>query len=184
MKKISLLIFSYSLCFLFLFSCSEPQDFNQAKDLEVIPDLSGSIVYVETTEAIINSTSPVSITQNINFDAFTSSIFSDKVISGSVKFQLENTTSKNMQVQIDFLDASDVPLDSFLVTALAAPPETTSELEVAYGPPSGRNIAIIRNTSSIQLTFVNNSDNTSVSSLSNPKLIFKSSASFKLRLLE
>jgi len=25
-----------------------------------------------------------------------------------------------MQVQIDFLDAADVPLDSFLVTALAA----------------------------------------------------------------
>ena len=110
MKKINPLIFSYSLFFLFLFSCSEPQDFNQAKDLEVIPDLSGSIVYVETTEAIINSISPVAITQNINFDAFTSSIFSDKVISGSVKFQLENTTSiwkvrtagKKLRVKLDF----------------------------------------------------------------------------------
>jgi len=48
-------IFLYSLCFLFLFSCSEPQEFKQRKDLEVIPDLSGSIVYVEDYRGHFNS---------------------------------------------------------------------------------------------------------------------------------
>lgn len=181
MKKIIPLVLIFFIC---LGSCSEQQDFDQVRDLEVIPDLSGPIVYVETTEAIINTISPDTISQSINFDGFASGVFSDRVISGSIQFQLQNSTSKDMDLIIDFLDSDNNSLDSVEIGVAPALPERTINLEIPYGPPSGRNIDIIRNTSSLQLRFINNSDNTSVSSLPDPKLIFRSSASFKLILLE
>ncbi len=184
MKNKSPFILVFFICLLSLFSCSDEQDYDQARDLEVIPDISGPIIYLETTEAAINAASPGPISQNINFDGFAAGVFSDRVISGSIKFQFENTTSKNMQIRIDFLDATNNSLDFELIQVPAGPPLRRIDREIFYGPPSVRSIDIIRNTSSLQLTFINNSNNNSVSSLPDPKLIFKSSASFKLRILE
>jgi len=184
MKKKSPLILAFFICFLSIFSCSDEQDFDQARVLEVIPDISGSVIYLETTETAINAISPAPISQNINFDGFASGFFSDRVISGFLKFQFDNTTSKNIQIRIAFLDAANNPLDSVTIQVPAGPPLRRVDREFFYGPPSGSSIDIIRNTSSLQLTFINNSNNTSVSSLPDPKLIFKSSASFKLRILE
>tara|TARA_R110002050_G_scaffold18755_7_gene54456 strand:- start:16446 stop:16991 length:546 start_codon:yes stop_codon:yes gene_type:complete len=173
----------YFICLLFFSSCSEKPDFNQAKDLEIITDVSGSILYIESTEALINSTPmPGFLTQNINFDGFEDDLFSDKVISGSITFQLENTTSKQLDLTVDFLDAAGNSIDSEFFSINAAPPSVTVNREVFYGPPSGKSIEIIKNISSIQLSFINNSGNASVSNLSSPKVIFLSSGSFKWKV--
>jgi hypothetical protein len=185
MKKINT-PFLYYFIYLFLFTaCSDVQNFDQAKDLDIITDVSGPILYLESTEALINDTPTASfLNQNINFDAFNSDLFADKVISGSLIFQIENTSSKQLNLTVDLLDDAGVILDSEFFSINAAPPAVLIDREVFYGPPSGRSIDIIKNLSSIQLSFVNNSGNISVSNLPEPKVIFRSSGSFKLRIIE
>lgn len=184
MKNKSPLIIIIVISFLALFSCSERQDFEQLSDLEVIPDLSGPILFVETTEAIINTISPDTIRQNINFDGFATGVFSDRVIEGYLTFELENSTSKDIRVLIDFLDEANNSLDTVVLNIGAAPPVNSAVTEIFYGTPTGNNIDIIRNTSSLQVSFINISGTTGTAALTDPKLIFRSSASFKLRILE
>ena len=184
MKKIRIR-YLYFFCLILLTSCIEEQDFDQAKDLEIITDISGPILYVESPENLINdATDSNFISQNINFDGFNAAIFSDRVISGSLNFQIENTTSKQIDFTLDFLDDADTVIDSEFFSIPAAPPTVVINREIFYGPPSGRSIDIIKNTSSFQLSAVNNSGNTSVSNDNEPKVIFRSSGNFKLRLVE
>lgn len=171
----------YFFWLLTILACSDAQNFDQAKDLEVITEATGPMVYLETTEDLINTSGGVS--QNIDFNGFNVDLFADRVISGSIIFQLENSTSKQLDVRIDFLDEGGNTLDFELFSLNPAPPTVISDYEVFYGPPSGKSIDILKNTSSFQISILNNSGNTSVSSLPDPKLIFRSSASFKLRVL-
>lgn len=182
MKKITNYISIPFLCLLAITACSDEQDFDQARDLEVISDVSGPVLYFESTEDLINS-SPI-ITQNVNFDGFNSELFSDRVISGFLTFQIENTTSKQLDIRVEFLNEAGNLLDveTFLVDA--APPAVIEDREVFYGTATGKSIDIIKSTSSFLIIFTNNSGSTSVSSLSDPKLIFRSSASFKLRVVK
>tara|TARA_R110000868_G_scaffold86347_9_gene242287 strand:+ start:16095 stop:16652 length:558 start_codon:yes stop_codon:yes gene_type:complete len=185
MKKINTHYLYYFICLFFFSSCSDKQDFDQAKDLEIITDVSGPIVYIESTEALINSIpAPSFLTQNINFDGFETNLFSDKVISGSITFQIENTTSKQVDLTVDLLDDAGNILDTEFFSINASPPAVLINREIFYGSPSGRSIDIVKNTSSILLSFVNNSGNTSVSNLPEPKVIFRSIGSFKLRVIE
>tara|TARA_R110002051_G_scaffold107681_4_gene180601 strand:+ start:4730 stop:5284 length:555 start_codon:yes stop_codon:yes gene_type:complete len=175
----------YSLCLILIASCSEKQDFDQAKDLEIITDVSGPILYIESPESLINDVNESNfITQNVNFDGFNSDVFSKRVISGSLKFQIENTTSKQLDFTIDFLDNTGSVLDSEFFSISASPPTIVIDREIFYGLPSGRSIEIIKNTSSFQLTAINNSGNTSTSNNNDPKVVFRSSGSFKLNLIE
>lgn len=168
-----------------LVSCSEEQDFDQYKDLDIITDASGPVLYVESTEDLINlMTTPNFPPQKVNFDGFKTNFFADRVISGTVDFQIENTTSKQLEVTVDFLNDADDVIDSRVVLVPAAPPSVIINENFEYGPPSGSSIEIIKNVSSIQLSVVNFSGNTSVSSLPDPKVIFRSSASFKLRVIK
>ncbi|MBO0590438.1 hypothetical protein I2486_03370 [Cellulophaga sp. E16_2] len=182
MKKIIKYLF-LPLLFLFVITaCSDEQNFDQARDLDVITDATGPILYFESTEALINS-SPI-ITQNVNFDGFSSELFSDRVISGSLTFQIENTTSKQLEIRLEFLNEAGDPVDVEVFSVDAAPPAVIVDREVFYGPATGKSIDIIKSTSSLRMIFTNNSGSTSVSSLPDPKLIFRSSASFKLRVIE
>ncbi len=175
----------YINCLLLFFSCTEKQDFDQVKDLEIITNVSGPIVYLESTEAFINNTTiPNFLTQNMNFDIFETNFVADRIISGSITFQIENTTSKELALTIDFLDKAGSIIDSEFFLINAAPPLVAIRREIFYGPPSERSIEIVKNISGFQLGFVNNSGTTSVSSLPLPKVVIKSMGSFKLALIE
>lgn len=176
--KIVLLFFSITL-----FSCIEDLVDENVGGV-FTPTVTGSILYLEATEALINSsaTTPV-LVETANFDGFKSEAFAGRVLSGSITYEITNSTSKNLTLIIDLLDDNNAVLDTESITI---PANTTSVItrEVFYGPPTGRDINNIKNLSAIRTILTNNSDSTSVSSASDPKLIFKSKGEFKLQLVQ
>lgn len=175
--------FFCSIPFLLLtfYSCIEEQNFDQTEAIVITPTVEASIFYFETTEQLINDSPGIFYSNDFNFDAFKTDYFSDKVIEGSISFQLENTTSKPARVTIELVDDDGVVLDTIELDIEAEATETT-DVEIFYGGASMRSLDIIRNTSGLRLSADNLGDNSSVSSIANPKLIFRSSARFKVRV--
>ena len=117
-------------------------------DLSITPTFEASILYVEIPERTINLVNGLNTySQNFNFDAFAEDIFSERVLEGTVTYEVANTTSKPFEFTIQFLDEGGTILDTEI---FQMGPEPTAILcrEIAYGP-TGRSIDIIRNTSNI-----------------------------------
>jgi len=164
-----------------LTSCTEELDFNQFDDLEATPTYEAGILYLEAPENVINLISGANVfSQNFNFDAFSSDIFADRVLDGTITFIVENTTSKELAITIEFLDDGDNVTDTEVFSIQPAP-TAIIQREIAYGD-SGRSIDIIKTLSTIRVTATNLGDNTSVSTLENPLITLKSSGKFRLRL--
>ena len=166
---------------LMVLSCSEKQDFDQLDDLEITPTYETSVFYVKAQESLINRVSGLSFfTQDFNFDAFEEPFFAERVLSGVISYELENTTSKPIEISLEFLDINENILDTEEFRMDAAP---TSNLvrNVAYGP-TGKSLDIIKNTSKIRLVATNLGDGSSTSSLVNPAIVLRSSAKFTLEL--
>ena len=182
MKKYSFYHLLVTVFLLTGFACAEKQDFDQYNDLEVTPTAEASILFVESPESLINqSQSGVYYTQDFNFDAFAEEFVSDRVLDGLVIYEVENTTSKQLEITISFLDEGGNVLDTevFLIDPA---PTAILRREIAYGGTSGRSIDIIKNTSAIRLSAQNLGDTTSVSNLPDPKILFRSSAQIRIRL--
>ncbi len=166
---------------LLLSSCSEKQDFTQYDDLSITPTLEASIFFVKVQESLINRVVDVSFfTQEFNFDAFEEAFFSDRVVEGVITYELQNTTAKPIQIELEFLDAEGLLLDTELFVMPEAPTATLIR-EVAYGN-SGKSLDILRNTSNIRLNASNFGDNVSTSGISGASIVLQSSAQFMLRL--
>ncbi|MBC2839605.1 hypothetical protein H7F20_09695 [Robiginitalea sp. SC105] len=162
--------------------CAEEQDFDQYQDLNVTPTVEASMLYVEAPERIINQITDISfVQQTFNFDAFAENFVAERVLDGVVTYELENTTSKPLDIRFEYLDDADNVLDTETF-AVPAAPTAVLRREVAYGGMGNRSIDIIRNTSAIRLSAANLGDNTSVSSIPDPKVILRSSAKFRIRL--
>ena len=181
--KMTRQIMALSAIFLVLLSsCSEAVDFDQADDLIAEPEVEASILYIEVPERIINLAPAASFfSQDFNFDAFSDDLFAERVIEGTVTYEVENTTSKELLVVVQFLDAGDAVLDTetFMVDPA---PTSILQTEIVYGP-SGRSIDIIKNTSSIRVSAENLGDNTSISTLPDPLVTLKSKGKFRLSLI-
>lgn len=178
-----LLIFLFSAVFLITsgVSCVEDVDSGQFDDLEVTPTLEASLLYVEASEDIINLVNGNTVFSNdFNFDAFSSDVFAERVIDGSVTYVVENTTSKELEISVEFLDEAGNILDTEVFTVKAAP-TSILQREIAYGN-SGRSIDIIKNLSSIRVSAINRGDSTSTSSNSEPRITLKSSGKFRVRV--
>ena len=166
---------------LLITSCSEKQDFDQIDDLEITPIYETSIFYVKAQESIINLISGVSFfSQDFNFDAFEEPFFSKRVRTGELTYELENTTSKPIEIILEFLDENENVLDTEVFRMQAAPTAVLTR-DVAYGP-TGKSLEIIRNTSKIRLNATNLGDNSSSSDLPDPAIVLSSSAKFTLEL--
>lgn len=175
----SLLVFCAFLC---VSSCADEQDFNQFDDLNITPTLEASLVYVESPELLINQVSGINFySQTFNFDAFSEEFIADRVLDGVITYEVENTTSKELDITVQFVDQAGNVLDT---ENFAVNPAPTAILrrEIAYGGPTGRNLDILRNTTDIRVSATNLGDNSSVSALPNPKIILRSSAQLRLRL--
>lgn len=180
MRVIKNILMIWAVAFFFA-SCSDKQDFGQYDDLTITPTYETSIFYVKTQESIINRVNGISFfTQDFNFDAFEDDLFADRVLEGSITYELENTTSKDVQISIEFLDENGIVLDSEFFQLDAAPSALLTR-EVAYGI-TGKSLDILRNTSQIRLSARNLGDNTSTSSLPDPAIVLSSSAKFMVRV--
>lgn len=179
------LLFRCIMAFTFVlvaFSCSEEQDFNQFDDLSITPTVASSILLVESDEDFINTVSTFGAfySQTFNFDPFNEQFVAERLLEGVILYEIENTTSKQLDFSVEFLSEQGDPLaiDTFTIEPDPAPLVT---LEVAYGP-GGRNIDILRNTGAIRVTAQNLGDNTSTSSSPDPKVILRSAGDFLFRL--
>ena len=180
MKKIRTYL-SAALVFVSLLSCIEEQNFDQYDDLNITPTFEASILYLEVPERTINLVTGLNTySQNFKFDAFAEDIFSERVLEGVLIYEVANTTSKPVEIEVQFLDEAGTVLDTERFQ-LDPEPTATLQREIAYGP-AGRSIDIIRNTSSITLTASNLGDNTSTSSQSNPMVTLKSSGKFTVSI--
>jgi hypothetical protein len=171
-----------AIILLALYSCIETQNFDQYDDLEITPTVEASILYIESPERIINEASgQYYYSQDFNFDGLSVDAFADRVIEGSIFFEIENTTSKQFKPTVEFLDEAGNTIDTIDFPLQPAGPAPLYRRQVPYGPGKQRSIEIIKNTSSIKVSVLIE-DNTSVSNLPDPKIIFRSSGKFRLRL--
>ncbi|MFS4493613.1 hypothetical protein [Maribacter sp. 2308TA10-17] len=162
-------------------ACTEELDFNQFDDLEATPTYEAGIFYLEAPEDIINLVSGQSVfSQNFNFDAFSSDIFSDRVIDGVITYVVENTTSKELNITIEFLDENENVTDTEFFSIQPAP-TAIIQREITYGD-SGESIDIIKTLSTIRVSAENLGNNTSTSNLPEPLITLKSSGKFRVRL--
>jgi len=174
----------FGCLFLFLIvlsSCAEEQNFNQFDDLNLIPTVATSLLFFESPENTINQLPAGNFyNETFTFVAFSEAFIADRVVDGSIIYELENTTSKEINVLIEFIDASNTVLDSesFLIQSEPAP---FLERQVAYGN-GDKSLDILRNTVQIRITAINLGDNISESTVSQPKIILKSNAVFRVRL--
>nr|WP_299070612.1 hypothetical protein [uncultured Allomuricauda sp.] len=181
MKRLFFLGLLVLSVFLTTISCSEEQDFGQFDDLSITPTVASSIFYLESDEAFINSvnTTNVFYSQVFNFDAFTEQFVAERLLEGTISYEFENTTSKRLNIVIEFLDEGGNVLDveTFDIDSLP----TLFSREVAYGS-TGKSLDILINTSNLRVTASNLSDTISVSSSSEPKITMGSAAEFLFRL--
>lgn len=163
-------------------SCIEEQNFDQFDDLRIEPTIEGSILYVEAPEDLINLAIAANFySQEFNFDGFSEAIFADKVIDGVVTYIVENTTSKELFITVEFVDDAGNILDMEQFLIPPAPPVQTDLREIPYGG-AGKSLDIIRNTSGIRVSAENRGDSSSTSTLSDPKVTIRSSGKFRLSL--
>tara|TARA_R110002167_G_scaffold23464_6_gene83271 strand:+ start:148 stop:696 length:549 start_codon:yes stop_codon:yes gene_type:complete len=164
-----------------LFSCTEKLDFDQYDHLRLTPIMEASILYVEAPERVINLVTQSSIfTKDLNFEAFSADIFSERVIEGTITYVVENTTSKALEISVAFLDRNNNVLDTEIFTVQPAPAPILQR-DVFYGP-GGRSIDIVKNTSKFRVSALNLGDSTSTSNLPDPMVTLKSSGQFLVRV--
>lgn len=166
---------------LLFFSCSEKQDFTQFDDLSIAPTLEASVFFIKVQESLINRVVDINFfTQDFNFEAFEEAFFANRVVEGVITYELENTTAKPIEIEIEFLDESGMVLDT---EQFNMPPSPAAVLtrEVAYGN-TGKNLEILRNTSNLRLNAINFGDNSSTSGVPGASVVLKSTARFMLRL--
>lgn len=164
-------------------SCAEEQDFDQFDDLEVTPTIASSILYVESEEDFINTVSSFGAfySQVFNFDAFNEQFVAERLLEGVITYEIENTTSKPLNLTVEFLDEGGVPLavDFFEIDPEPTPLVTR---EITYGPGGMRSLDVLQNTSSLRVTAENLGDATSTASTQDPKVILRSAGEFLFRL--
>ena len=180
----------FSICFtlvmvLFLLnSCSEEQDFDQFDDLSITPAVASSIFSFEADEDFINSITTINTfyTQTFVFEAFNEQFVADRLLEGTITYEFENTTSKPINVIVEFLDEGGNVLD-FENFDIVAGPNQTETRNVEYGP-NGKPLDILINTGNIRVSGRNLGDNVSVSPEPDAKLTMKSAAEFLFQLVE
>ena len=170
------------ICMQLALSCMESQNFDQYEDISVTPNMEASFLYVVVPEYLINDAPGADfIQETFEFLAFSEQYVAEHLLEGVLVYEVENTTSKALQMQIEFLDAARSVLDTevFLVDAA---PAAIIRREINYGGLGGRNIDILINTTQLRLSATNLGDDSSVSTLPDPKIILRSSAQFRFRL--
>lgn len=164
-----------------LVSCSDPLDFGQYEDASLTPFLEAAFLYVESSEAAINdSDTPVFLDNSFAFVAFSEQFVAERILDGEIVYQLENTTSKPLEIAIQFLDGSGAVLDTESFT-IGPGPTPLLNRTVAYGS-GGKSLNILRNTVSLRVIGTNQGDATSMAGLPEPRIVLRSTARFVMRL--
>ena len=91
--------------FFLAIGCVEEQNFDQADDIAVVPEMEAAMLYVETPEEVINEEPDLTfLSVTFDFLAFQEEFVAENILDGSLIYQLENTTSKPLRLSIEFLN--------------------------------------------------------------------------------
>lgn len=157
----------------------EKQDFDQYDDLRLQPTYEASILYVEAPERAIDAADPItSFTWDLNFDAFSENFFAERVRRGVITYTIENTTSKEFDIFVEFLDEGGNVLLTQIFPQIGPAPTDIFQDEIIFGS-GGQSLDILRNTSGFRVS-AEVGPNTSDSDLSDAKVTLKSSGEFTL----
>lgn len=165
-------------------SCIEEQDFGQVDDLEINPRAASGILYFESDEKTINDTGAsngsVFYSKLTNFEAFHRDFMADRFLEGIIVYEITNTTSKDLTLEIEFLDDSGNRIHSEFF-GIEAHPSGALTREVTYGP-DGLPLSLLTNTSDLRFIASNFGDSSSVSTDPDPKVVVKVAGEFIVRL--
>ncbi|PRX53685.1 hypothetical protein [Flagellimonas meridianipacifica] len=178
------LLFTLVIPLILCLSCSEEQDFDQFDDLNINPAVASSIFSFVADEDFINTLTAVNTfyTQTFIFEAFSEQFVAERLLEGTITYEFENTTSKPLNIIVEFLDAGDNVLD-FENFNIAQGPNETQTRNVEYGP-NGKPLDILINTASIRVTGRNLGDTVSVSPEQDARVTMQSAAEFIFELVE
>ena len=170
------------LClFLLAASCAEEQNFDQYDDIAIVPEMEAAMLYMETPEEVINEDPGLTfLSVTFDFLAFQEQFVAERILDGSLIYQLENTTSKPLRLSIEFLNEAGTVLDTETFTMDPAPTAILNR-EVVYGP-AGKPLDILINTVGLRISGTNLGDTSSVSGEPEPRFVFRSTAKFRIQL--
>lgn len=162
----------------------EQQDFDQVNDLELTPTVTTGLLYFESDEPTINSRGfsggiPF-YSKTTNFEAFNKEFVAENLLEGVLIYEISNTTSKELELDLEFLGdgGNTLHTESFL---LLPHPSALLTREVTYGP-GGLDLALLTATGSLRFTVVNWGDDSSISPVEDPKIIVKVAGEFIFQL--
>lgn len=166
---------------LVFWACTEEQYTEQFEELQVQPSLESSLFYLRSTEEVINVFGGIGSVyeEEFEFDAFSQDFVDDRILEGFILYEIDNTTSKPLRIEVDFLN-EDQLLDTEQLQVSAY--EENYSLQVFYGP-GDKPLEILANTTVLRVRVVNLGDNVSESTLPSPSLVFRSSFQVTLTLL-
>lgn len=166
----------------FMVSCTDEQDFGQIDDLNITPTIASGLFYFESDEETINSAGPSNTfyLREVSFEVFSEKYVAEHLLEGTIIYEIENTTSKQLQITIDFLNDEGRVLDTETFN-IEADPSGIFIREVFYGI-GGKNLDILANTTALRMSAINLGDGTSVSSTEDPKIILRSGGEFLFEL--
>ena len=180
MKKKAIPFLGLCLSFLVL-ACVEEQNFEQADDIAVVPEMEAAMLYMETPEEVINEQPGLTfLSATFDFLAFQEEFVAENILDGSLIYQLENTTSKPLRLSIEFLNDAGTVLDTETFTLDPAPTAILNR-EVVYGP-AGKPMDILRSTVALRISGTNLGDTSSVSAEPEPMFVLRSTAKFRIQL--
>jgi hypothetical protein len=170
------------LCLLLLAaSCAEEQNFDQYDEIAVVPEMEAAMLYLETPEEVLNGDPSLTfLSVTFDFLAFQEQFVAERILDGSLIYQLENTTSKPLRLSIEFLNDAGTVLDTETFTMDPAPTAILNR-EVVYGP-AGKPMDILRNTVALRISGNNLGDTSSISGEPEPRFVFRSTAKFRIQL--
>jgi hypothetical protein len=180
MKQKAVQFLGFWLFFLAV-GCVEEQNFDQADDIAVVPEMEAAMLYMETPEEVINGEPGLTfLSETFDFLAFQEQFVAENILDGSLIYQLENTTSKPLRLSIEFLNDAGTVLDTETFTMDPAPTAILNR-EVVYGP-AGKPLDILTSTVALRISGTNLGDTSSISGEPEPKFALRSTAKFRIQL--
>ena len=144
-----LVIIIHSVCL----SCTEPIDFDQAKDLELIPIVESSLIFFdEPANRFLQNGIPITTIQDfVEVQFFNTSFIVENLVKAEFVFETSNSINRAFQVQVDFLNQSDQIQHTFSFQATASANNTTlvSSFTEVF---EGNSILALKNTSKLVFT--------------------------------
>lgn len=106
-------------------SCTSNLDFNQAKTLEVKPNVVANLATFEITAAQLAGAGTPPLETSVDFDVFRDTFFQKNLVKAVFDFEIDNTTNSEFSIEIELQTSNGARLYDFTIDV---PANTTSPI--------------------------------------------------------